>query len=288
MELRRRALGRGLGALIPSSLPVEAPAEGGEALRVPIDQIRPNPHQPRATFSEQQIEELADSIREKGVLQALLVRRVGGHFELIAGERRLRAAQRAGLTHLPVTLREADDRESLELALIENLQRENLNPVEEARAYQRLADEFGLTQEEIAKRVGKSRSAVANSLRLLQLPSDVRGQLETGILSAGHARSLLALGSVEVQGEVARDVVKRRLSVRDTERLVRERSKPGQDVNRSAIESDLSRSLGTRVRLHQAKGGVGRIEIEFYSLAELNGLVARLSASEPVPTDDGR
>lgn len=278
MELRRRALGRGLGALIPSAVPAATPHEGEEALRVPIDQIRPNPHQPRSAFPEEQIEELADSIREKGLLQALLARRVGGHYELIAGERRLRAAQRAGLTHVPVTLRQADDRESLELAMIENLQREDLNPIEEARAYLRLSEEFGLKQDEIAQRVGKSRSAVANSLRLLHLSSDIRTQLESGALSAGHARSLLALGSVEVQGEVARDVVKRRLSVRDTERLVRERSQSEHDVNRAAIESDLSRSLGTRVRLRQAKGGAGRIEIEFYSLAELNGLVARLAA----------
>ena len=277
MELRRRALGRGLGALIPSAAANEPAREHDEGLSVAIDQIRPNPHQPRAAFAEDQIAELAASIRENGLLQPLLVRRAGEHYELIAGERRLRAAQRAGLRRVPVTLREATDRESLELALIENLQREDLNPIEEARAYLRLADDFGLKQDEIARRVGKSRSAVANSLRLLHLAPEIRSQLESGAISAGHARSLLGIASVQAQSAVASAVVKRRLSVRDTERLVREHSGSEHDANRSAIEVDLSRSLGTKVRVRQAKGGAGRIEIEFYSLGELNGLVARLS-----------
>ena len=278
MELRRRALGRGLGALIPNAAPSDGARESEDTLNVPIEQIEPNPQQPRAAFGEEQIEELAASIREKGLLQPLLVRPVRGGYQLIAGERRLRAAQRVGLTRVPVLLRDVDDRESLELALIENLQREDLNPMDEARAYMRLSEEFGLKQEEIAQRVGKSRSAVANSVRLLQLPPDIRAKLSSGALSAGHARSLLGLDSVEVQAQVARDVVDRRLSVRDTERLVRERQ-PGSDANRAAVESELSRSLGTKVRLHQAKGGAGRIEIEFYSLEELNGLVARLTAA---------
>jgi ParB family chromosome partitioning protein len=278
MELRRRALGRGLGALIPSAATADAGRDNEEALTVPVKDIEPNPHQPRTAFGEEQIEELAASIRERGLLQPLLVRRAGAGYQLIAGERRWRAAQRAGLTRVPVRVHDVDDRESLELALIENLQREDLNPMEEARAYERLSEEFGLTQADVAQRVGKSRSAVANSVRLLQLPPDIRAKLSSGALSAGHARSLLGLDSVEAQSELVRDVVERRLSVRDTERLVRERQS-GDDPNRASVESELSRSLGTKVRLRQSKGGSGRIEIEFYSLDELNGLIARLTTA---------
>jgi len=242
--------------------------------------ISPNPFQPRAAFDDTALAELTASIREKGLLQPIVVRRVGSdRYQLIAGERRFRAAQRAGLERIPIVVRDADDGEALELALIENLQRENLNPVEEARAYQRLADEFGLAQEDIARRVGKSRSTVTNSLRLLQLPAEVLAQLESGALTAGHARSLLALASTQAQAAVARDVAQRRLSVRDTEQLVRERARPAHaDVEQRALESDLARALATRVHLRHNKDGSGRIVIEYYSLDELDGLLVRLGA----------
>lgn len=281
MDIRRRGLGRGLGALIPGAaqpaLKEEPPAVEGWAQ---IDAIAPNPFQPREVFDEEALAELTASIREKGLLQPVVVRRAGdGRYQLIAGERRFRAAQRAGLTRIPIVVRDADDGEALELALIENLQRENLNPVEEARAYQRLVDEFGLGQEDVARRVGKSRSAVTNSMRLLQLPPEVMAQLESGALSAGHARSLLALPSTQAQAALARDVVAQRLSVRDTEQLVRERARlPAVDVEQRAVESDLARALGTRVRLRHNKDGSGRIVIEYYSLDELDGLLERLGA----------
>ena len=283
MEARRRALGRGLGALIPVSdedfTAPENRAENREDGGVPIAAIQPNPYQPRESWDESAIRELADSIREKGVLQPLLVRRVGDSYQLIAGERRFRAAQLAGLERVPVTLRDVDDRESLELALVENLQRENLNPIEEARAYEQLSQEFSLTQDEIARRVGKSRSAVANSLRLLQLPPEIREQLRTGKLSAGHARTLLALPSPAEQVEAAHLIINHSLSVRDTEGLARRRQQRADaavDVDRLAVESELSSALGTRVRIRAGKGEAGRIEIEYYSLAELNGVVARI------------
>ena len=280
MDMRRRGLGRGLGALIPgagqaAAKPTPEP-EGWASLAM----ISPNPYQPRAAFDEEALEELTASIREKGLLQPVVVRRAGeGHYELIAGERRFRAAQRAGLERIPVVVRDADDGETLELALIENLQRENLNPVEEARAYQRLNDEFALAHEDIARRVGKSRAAVSNSMRLLQLPPEVLAQLESGGLSAGHARSLLALSSTQAQAALAREVVEQRLSVRDTEQLVRERGRPAHaDVEQRAVESDLARALGTRVHLRHNKDGSGRIVIEYYSLDELDGLLVRLGA----------
>jgi ParB family chromosome partitioning protein len=242
--------------------------------------ISPNPYQPREVFEESGLDELTASIRDRGLLQPLLVRRVAdGRYELIAGERRWRAAQRAGLARVPIVVRDADGGEALELALIENLQRENLNPVEEARAYQRLTDEFSLGQEEIAQRVGKSRSAVTNSMRLLQLPPDLLAQVASGVLSAGHARSLLGLASTQAQAAVARDIVTRRLSVRDTENLVRERSRPDSaDVEQRAVEAELARALGTRVHLRHHKDGSGRIIIEYYSLDELDGLIDRLGA----------
>jgi len=280
MELRKRALGRGLGALIPGAPePPERTDERDDGW-VAIGSITPNPYQPREVFDESGLDELTTSVRDRGLLQPLVVRRLAdGRYELIAGERRWRAAQRAGLTRVPVVVREADNSEALELALIENLQRENLNPIEEARAFQRLCDEFALSQEDVAQRVGKSRSAVTNSLRLLQLPTEVLGQVASGALSAGHARSLLGLSTTQAQIAVARDLVMRRLSVRDTEKMVRERARPAKvDVEQRAVESELARALGTRVRLRHNKDGSGRIVIEYYSLDELNGLIDRLGA----------
>lgn len=276
---RRRGLGRGLGALIPTA-PAEQEVSGGNNSEAEIAAIRPNPYQPRDMFDQEALDELAASIREQGLLQPLIVRRNGNGFELIAGERRFRAAKLAGLERVPIVVREANDQESLELALIENLQRENLNPIEEARAFQRLVDEFDLRHEEIATRVGKTRSTVTNAIRLLQLPPDIRAQIEAGTLSAGHARSLLALASAAEQAELAGRIVRERLSVRDSERAVRKRTRnaTAADVDQRALESDLSRELGTRVRLVPGKNGAGRIEIEYYSAAELDGLIARLTS----------
>jgi len=287
METRKRGLGRGLGALIPGvarPVPVkESEPEGWAALET----ISPNPFQPREAFDETALDELTASIRDKGLLQPLVVRRGSdGRYQLIAGERRFRAAQRAGLGRVPIVVREADDSEALELALVENLQRENLNPVEEARAYQRLTEEFGLAQEDIAIKVSKSRSAVTNSLRLLQLPQDVLAQLGSGALSAGHARSLLGLASAQAQAAAARDVVAKRLSVRDTEKLVRDQALAAdRDVERRAVETDLARALGTRVYLRNNRDGSGRIVIEYYSLAELNGLIERLGGGGAEPAN---
>jgi ParB family chromosome partitioning protein len=270
--MERKALGRGLGALIPARQD-----RSGEQNHVLISLIRPNPFQPREVFSVDSIGELAESIRQKGVLQPLVVRKVVGGYELIAGERRFRAAQRAGLTEVPVVVREAGDDEVLEIALIENIQRENLNPLEEARAYRRLMDEFGLTQEQVADKVAKDRSTVANTLRLLQLPDEVKEQIVRGNLSAGHARTLVNVGSAAEQVAIARDVVGRKLSVRDTENLVRSHRRRTVDADHRALEDRLSRSLGTKVKLHLRRGGRGKIEVQFYSLDELNGLVDRLS-----------
>ncbi len=272
---KRRALGRGLGALIPGAY---AAGESPANTLVPLSAIQPNPMQPRQTFSDVGIDELAESIRQKGILQPLLVRRANGGFELIAGERRFRAAQRLGIEHVPVTVRDADDTELLEMALIENIQREDLNPLEEARAYRRLMDEFELTQEDVATRVGKDRSTIANTVRLLQLPEQIKNDIESGALSAGHARALAGLASDNDKIDLARQVVSRRLTVRQTERLAK-RSGPRllADTELRAAEERLCAALGTRVRLVSRRNGGGKIEIEYYSLEELNGLLGRLS-----------
>jgi ParB family chromosome partitioning protein len=271
--MERRALGRGLGALIP----MNKPESSSDKNAVFLSEIRPNPVQPREVFADAAINELADSIRRKGVLQPLLVRRVLGGYELIAGERRFRAAQRAGLEQVPVIIRDAGDDELLEIALIENLQREDLNPLEEARAYRRLMEDFQLTQEQVAEKVAKDRSTVANTLRLLQLPDEVKEQITRGLLSAGHARALVSVGSAAEQVALAREVVGRRLTVRDTERLARNRSHTTVDLDQRAIEDQLARTLGTKVKLHFGRSGRGKIEVQFFSLAELNGLVDRLT-----------
>ncbi|MFQ5666779.1 MAG: ParB/RepB/Spo0J family partition protein [Candidatus Binatia bacterium] len=271
---KRRALGRGLGALIPAA---ESPEAQATTALVPVAAIVPNRLQPRRTFPEESIEELAESIRQKGMLQPLIVRRTKAGFELIAGERRLRAAQRLGMEHIPVTVRDATDGEMLEVALIENIQREDLNPLEEARAYRRLIDEFKLTQEAIATRVGKDRSTIANTLRLLQLPREIQTDIEHGTLSAGHARALAGAGSDATKVRLAREVVSRRLTVRDTERLAQKESRPPADVDQLAVAQKLTELLGARVHIRSRQPGRGKIEIEYYSLEELNGLVDRLS-----------
>jgi len=274
--IKRRALGRGLGALIPSAYSNE---EEGHDSFVALAAIRPNPMQPRLAFAEEGIAELAESIRQKGILQPLLVRRSDGGFELIAGERRLRAAQRLGMEQVPVLVRDASDGEMLEMALIENTQREDLNPLEEARAYRRLVEEFQLTQEDIAARVGKDRSTIANTMRLLQLPPEVRAQIERGALSAGHARALAAAPSEAVKIQLAEEIVAQRLTVRQAEHLVKRRTRPPAGAELAAAEQRLTEHLGTRVRVLHGRNGTGKIEIEYYSLQELNGLLDRLTGA---------
>ena len=273
---KRQALGRGIGALIPSA---RSAADQPSTRLVAVAAVRPNAFQPRQHFADDGIDELAESIRRTGILQPLLVRRVDGGFELIAGERRLRAAQRLGMEQVPVTVREASDRDMLEMALIENLQREDLNPIEEARAYRRLIDEFHLKQDDVAARVGKDRSTVANTLRLLQLPDEIQHALERGALSAGHARALVNAGADALKIDLARQIVARRLTVRQTEKLAKQHARPRADAEQRAVEEQLTESLGTRVRLIRRRNGKGKIEIEFYSLEELNGLISRLAGT---------
>jgi ParB family chromosome partitioning protein len=290
--VKRRALGRGLGALIPEGTPLAPAIER----RIPIADIRPNPHQPRRFFDDERIAELAESIRQQGILQPLLVRKLDQGYELIIGERRLRAAQRAGLERVPVIIKEVTDAESMEMALVENIQREELTPIEEALAYRQLMDELHLTQEEVATRVGKSRPVITNLLRVLNLPDEIKDEVDRGHLSVGHARSLLALGTPEEQIDMARRVMRHGLSVRETETLVAQHMSPPDEqppsetsaeptpddvalrrsnVHVVALEEELTRSFGTRVRLRPKKKG-GRIEIEYYSNEELEGIVNRL------------
>src|SRR5687768_4324365 len=286
---RRPALGKGLSALIPDA--PEPPRQG--VLEVDIDLLAPSDQQPRLQIDEAKLTELANSIRANGIIQPILVRRVGNAYRIIAGERRWRAAQRAGLHKVPVVVRdvpEGSDKQLLELALIENIQRENLNPLDEAVAYQRLADEFNLTQEEIAAAVGKDRSSVANFMRLLKLPDEVRASLASGALTMGHARTLLALPDAAAQRHAAREVISRELSVRDTELLVKrlgtpktnpapatQQSEPSQsDVHTRAAEDRLRFALGTKVRIVR-RGQGGNIQIDFGSENELNRIYELLT-----------
>lgn len=281
--MQKKGLGKGLGALIPG---VESSADS-PSLQVEVGRITPNPLQPRRSFDEVKISELAASVRDQGIIQPLLVRRSGDGYELIAGERRLRAAVQAGLKEVPVVVREAGHSETLELALIENLQREDLNPIEEASAYRRLHEEFDLTQEEIAHKVGKSRPAVANAMRLLLLPQEVQQLVAMGKLPAGQARALLGLEGEAAILAAAREVVAEGLSARETEKLVvrlrsggrkRRRLAALLDPDSRALVERLQRALGTKVRLlHQARTGRGKVVIEYYSLAELERITQKIA-----------
>ena len=294
MAEKRQALGRGLSALIPES-PAEAPAPAaapapvaaaprGVPLEVDLDRIVPNPRQPRASVEQGPLEELAQSIRTNGIIQPILVRKVGGdRYEIIAGERRWRAAQIAGLLKAPVIVREIADEQILQVALIENIQRENLNPIDEATAYRRLLDECALTQEALAEAVGKDRASIANHLRLLRLPGEVQRQVSAGKLSMGQARALVALENPVTLKQAADDVVARALSVRETEALVRRlqapppiRTEPVKDVHTREAEEVMRLALGTRVRIVR-KGNGGRVEIDFVSEDELNRLYEHLT-----------
>jgi ParB family chromosome partitioning protein len=289
MSTQKKALGRGLGALIPSRPAQEAPPPppaaaapaGNGMLSVPIEQISPNPYQPRKTFNDASIEELSRSVREHGIIQPLVVTRTGDNkYRLIAGERRFRAAQKAGLQEVPVVVKETmADGDVLQVALIENIQREDLNPIEEAYAYHQLHEEFALTQEEISKRVGKERSTVANFLRLLKLPDAVKKLLASGQLSMGHARAILAVDSPKKQEQLAERVVKRNLNVRQTEMLAAESSPKAaeqpekeKDIFTRDAEEKLMRTLRSKVEIDRKRRG-GVIHIRFGSEDELIRLV---------------
>ncbi len=299
--MAKSALGKGLGSLInakaasriASPLPVE---ERGERIQqVPLDQIIASPLQPRTEFAEDQLRDLIDSIRERGIIQPLIVRMVAGRYELIAGERRLRASREVGLAEAPVIVRQATDQEVIELALIENLQREGLNPIEEALAYERLSSEFNLTQEEISRRVGKSRASVANAMRLLDLDPEVRGLLIQGRLSVGHAKVLLGLKNHEEQRFIAQQIIRRSASVRIAEELVEAQlarnqgSQQRRTKRKSASSLDLPPALlhlqnklqhrfSTRVTLHHAEKK-GHIAIEYYGNDDLGRLMKEFGIS---------
>jgi ParB family transcriptional regulator, chromosome partitioning protein len=275
---QRKALGRGLSALLGT-----ADLETDQLRDVDIERILPNSHQPRKAFDDDALNELASSIRSHGVVQPLVVRPLeDGFFQLIAGERRWRAAQRAGLTRVPVVVREAGEHDALEIALIENLQREDLNPIEEAQAYERLIVEFGLTQEDVAKRVGKNRATIANMLRLLRLPPEVQQWLRENQLTTGHAKALLSLSDLNAILDSARKIIQGNYSVRQAETLVSRYSKDaagkdepvaGQivDPNVKAAIHALEQALGTKVSI-QESGGQGKIELHFFSFEEMNRL----------------
>ena len=275
--MNRKALGRGLGALLSSDRTIDLGAEPSE---VDLDSIVPGPMQPRTHFDEASLESLAESIRSHGVVQPLLVRRRDNGFELIAGERRWRAAKLAGLTRVPVVVKEVPDESLLEIALIENIQREDLNPIEEAQAYKKLIETVGLTQEALASRVGRDRSYITNYLRLLRLPDDLQQLVKEGRLSTGHARTLLALSHPDQQRRLARQIIDGGLSVRTTEQMVHRmlEEKPAKnpaapravDPNVRAAETKLRRALGTQVKILMSEQGRGKVEISFFNTQDLD------------------
>jgi ParB family transcriptional regulator, chromosome partitioning protein len=277
--MKRKALGKGLAALLPDT--DGSPAASDTAAEVPADRLDPNPLQPRTVIDPVRLGELAASIQESGMVQPILVRRAGGRYQIIAGERRWRAAQQLGLATVPVTIRDVPDDRLLELALVENIQRAELSPLEEALAFQRLQEELKLTQEEVARKVGRDRSTIANALRLLRLPREVRDMLASGALDAGHGRALLALDRAEDQSSMARDAARRGWSVREVERRVallrapRRGTKKRAEPNTRAAEERLKAALGTRVEIAR-RGAGGQIRIRFASEAELNRLYESL------------
>ena len=288
--MTRKALGRGLGALLSAEGTATAFEESNE---IPIELIDPSNLQPRTVFDDAKLGELAKSIRSNGVVQPVLLRRKGNRFELIAGERRWRAAEMAGLTKIPATIRNVSDDKVLEIALIENIQREDLNPIEEATAYKKLIDNLGLTQETVAERVGRDRSYVTNYLRLLKLPEDIQALLQAGRISTGHARTLLGVDQPDIQRRIARRIIDQELSVRATEQLIRlagmkltqpemksgSKKSRESDPNIRAAETRLRRRFGTKVRIVQtANSSAGRIELEFYNQTDLDRLYSLLNS----------
>lgn len=271
--MQKRVLGKGLSALIP-----ERPGEKGERVSyVSIERIRQSPFQPRENFNQKRLDELVSSIQEKGVLQPILVRSREGDYEIIAGERRLRAARALGMNEIPVIVRDVDDVDVLELSLIENIQREELNPIEEAKAFQRLIDEFGFSQEEVAKAVGKERATISNTIRLLALPKRVKEMVSQGELTMGHARALLALAGEHTILKLANSILRRGFSVREVENIVAKKKSPVSKAAGAAkmrdhkvmfFEEELQRALGTKVKIQHGRKR-GKIQIEYYSLEDL-------------------
>ncbi len=301
MAARKGGLGRGLSALIPAGGDSAEEVSRDERIpvtEVPIDEVIPNPQQPRMVMDEDRLRELTDSVRMYGIIQPLLVTQETGQdgrpvYQLIAGERRLRAAKAAGLEMVPVTIRQTTSQELLEIAIVENVQRADLNPLEEALAFQRLREEFGLTQAEVAERVGKSRTAVANTMRLLDLPVEIRAAISSGDISEGHGRALLGLPDEARQVQLMEQVLKDGLNVRDTERIVREWTgaparpprKPrladrGLETVTTGFQEALQRSLGTKVALRRGARGKGTLTIHFYNDEELTGILERILGPE--------
>ncbi|MCY1083496.1 ParB/RepB/Spo0J family partition protein [Archangium lansingense] len=294
-DKQKRALGRGLSALIPQAAPPPAAAAAvavvapeppappkGSVFKLPIEAIHRDTLQPRRHFDEEKLRELTESIKAQGVLMPILVRKDGEGFKIIAGERRWRASQLAGLHEIPAIVREVSEVEAFELALVENLQRADLNPMEEAEGYHRLVEEFGLTQDQVAQRVGKERSTVANALRLLGLPPEVKGMVAEGNLSAGHARALLGVPRIPEMTELAQQVAARKLSVRDTEKLVQQaKGNKAKDSGKpaklspqvKALTEELQRILGTKVRLVEKSSGKGTIEVDYFSYDDLDRIL---------------
>ncbi|MDY0251417.1 MAG: ParB/RepB/Spo0J family partition protein [Pseudomonas sp.] len=278
---KRPALGKGMGALLAGV----ADQRGGNYFLCPIEELRPHGQQPRKSFDDERLQELVASIREKGVIQPLVVRRVEDHYQIIAGERRWRAAQKAGLSEIPVTIQNVSEDWALEIALIENIQREDLNPIEEANAYRNLIENFDLSQEDVARRVGKSRSTVTNALRLLRLPETIQQEVLSGQLSMGHARALLSLNGPEDMLEASQQIIKKQLSVRETEALVKKiqafegggeakvkASVASLSAEMEQLQDILRKNLGTQVRIRPGGAG-GRIEIHYTNSSELQRLL---------------
>jgi ParB family chromosome partitioning protein len=278
--MARQVLGRGLSALLGEEI---VKTSGEELLELDLDLIEPNSEQPRSRFAEENLEELAQSIRANGIVQPIIVRRKGSRYQIVAGERRWRAAQRAGLQKLPAVVKDVSDEKLLELALVENIQRQELNPIEEAKAYKNLINKIGLTQELVAERVGKNRTVITTSLRLLKLPDEIQKLIEEEKISAGHGRALLMVDDVEAQKRVAKTIIEMSLSVRETEKSVKRLNRgesqtvekkqvsPKADANIKAAESKLRRYLGTNVQIiPDGKGTGGKIEIEYYGEIDLD------------------
>jgi len=286
--MARTPLGRGLSALLGED--TSTGQQKDNIFEIDIDLIDPNPEQPRTRFTDKALDELAQSIAANGVVQPIVVRPIGSRFQIIAGERRWRAAQRAGLRRIPAATKQVSDDKLLELALIENIQRQELNPIEEAKAYRKLIDNIGLTQEKLSERVGKERSLIATTLRLLKLPEDIQTLIEEEKLTAGHGRALLMVEDRAVQRRLARNIIEKGLSVRETERSIKKNTTSPQhivnnrvakpiDANVRAAETKLMRKLGTNVKI-VPKGNGGKIEVEFYSLDDLDRIFQLVMRSE--------
>ncbi len=282
---KRKALGRGLDALIPevSAVMPDTIGKQDSVAYLNVNDILPNRYQPREDFNQEKLEELITSIKEKGVVQPLLVRRAGDKYELIAGERRLRALKSLGINKAPVILKDVDDVGAIELALIENIQREDLNPIEEAHAYKRLTDEFGFTQEKIAQTIGKDRSSITNALRLLNLPLEIQRHLTQDQISAGHARAILSVNGLQQQLNLCKKIINKGLSVREAEALTspqlkrHPRAKIAKDQHLIQLEERLQNALGTKTRIHHGKKR-GKIIIEYYSVEDLERVINKITS----------